>query len=693
LEIDISLVLNLHREAKYVVRTLMALREAVSFASVYGIVTELVIVLDRPDQATRDALQEVDFDVFCQYKILEINIGSLGPARNEGIQHAAGKYVRLCDGDDLVSFNILKAMFFEAERDNCKRIYIPEWLFAFGAEYHKVKYRYSNQVTPFALFDSHPFVSQIFVNRSIFAETQFLDLRVAPGYAYEDWHFACEAIAKGYDFGTTKDTVLFYRKRPGSLLTQANSTSVRQIPPSTLFNPDVFVDLTARYCAPLDCELRPKDSDEREFLDTSVCQYLLSAANQIDPAVDPDKIKVSARLYPVSEGNLSTGKFYREVCQSIVGRRFTDIFIVPSFGKGGAELYLINVISGLLETKIDASILVIVGDNHPDNAWLSRLSANVKCINLASAVTRIDDSNVDLITLKLIQSIGVEARLHIRDSSFGHRFLARFGRVLKSNTRIYYCFSQASRTTGHLTFTEPWRFQFIDNNFENIDVIVTDNRALVDFDRRRIGISPSKWRVIPPFCQPTIERVLVARRNRQASNKILWASRVASEKRPELIAAVAKILKERRAGMSIEVRGDLTPAYEFSTIDGPVRYLGAYDKFSDFSHEEYLCLMYTSLQDGLPNVLLESAAAGIPIVAPDVGGISQFVKGDVNGLLLPNISDNGQMAEVYVNAIMRLHGDAGLRVRLALAAYDRVESGHSARVYRQKLMEIFGSAA
>lgn len=48
---DVSIVLNLHNEARYLRRTMRSLEEAVRFAQRYDITFELVAVLDRPGSA------------------------------------------------------------------------------------------------------------------------------------------------------------------------------------------------------------------------------------------------------------------------------------------------------------------------------------------------------------------------------------------------------------------------------------------------------------------------------------------------------------------------------------------------------------------------------------------------------------------------------------------------------------------
>jgi glycosyltransferase involved in cell wall biosynthesis len=77
-------------------------------------------------------------------------------------------------------------------------------------------------------------------------------------------------------------------------------------------------------------------------------------------------------------------------------------------------------------------------------------------------------------------------------------------------------------------------------------------------------------------------------------------------------------------------------------------------------------LVQASRTEGLPNVILEAAAAGLPIVATAVGGTAEVLTADRNALLVKQ-GDAGGMAV----AIRRLAENPDLRERLGRAARDR----------------------
>jgi glycosyltransferase involved in cell wall biosynthesis len=68
--------------------------------------------------------------------------------------------------------------------------------------------------------------------------------------------------------------------------------------------------------------------------------------------------------------------------------------------------------------------------------------------------------------------------------------------------------------------------------------------------------------------------------------------------------------------------------------------------------------------EGIPRVLLEAMAAGLPVVTSRVSGIPSLITHDVNGLLV-----DAPSAPAVAEAVMRIVGDAALRRRLIAAGY------------------------
>jgi glycosyltransferase involved in cell wall biosynthesis len=80
----------------------------------------------------------------------------------------------------------------------------------------------------------------------------------------------------------------------------------------------------------------------------------------------------------------------------------------------------------------------------------------------------------------------------------------------------------------------------------------------------------------------------------------------------------------------------------------------------------------TSCTEGLPLVLLEAMAAGLPVVSTAVGGIPDLIEHGVTGLLC-----RGRAAETLTDLLRSLSSDPSLGIRLGEAGRDRVKVHHS----------------
>ena len=84
-------------------------------------------------------------------------------------------------------------------------------------------------------------------------------------------------------------------------------------------------------------------------------------------------------------------------------------------------------------------------------------------------------------------------------------------------------------------------------------------------------------------------------------------------------------------------------------------------KIADFS-------VLPSLKEGFPNTVIESMAAGCPVIATDVGGNREAILDGRTGLLVPS-GESGPLSD----AIVQLAGDADLRGRMSEACALRAE--------------------
>jgi glycosyltransferase involved in cell wall biosynthesis len=692
LPIHASIVLNIHREAVFLRRTLLSLDEAAKFARSKGTRLELVAVLDRTDDRTRQVLTSFDLSSYQSAKIIDVDNGSLGPSRNDGINHSSGEFIFTADADDLVSYNYFHAILEEAQSKGKNALYFPEAVLSFGDAPWITLYRGSEAVPPWAFVDGQPYISRVCAHKDIFLSIPYWDVRLQKGYAYEDWHFNAEAVALGVEIHVVPGTVLFYRQRPGSLLKAADAMSVRQIPLTRLFEPETFLKLSRRYeqdratgtgrtrsAVPLARRWSIGDSSIRDFI---------AQANAIEPSISAEKYAAC----PTSRNfkpDYPLGTAYLDLCSLVRDRDFSDVFLLPFMPRGGAEKYFLNLMETMYEIDPFKNFLVILGEHIDRSQWMDRLPPNAVVVDMALHCHVLSLDQRCLLTLKIIETCPPETRIHIRNSAFGDRFLELYGVVLKDREAIYYHFADIERIVDGQRSIVHSSVDLIADNLDYLSKIVCDSATTIQKDHHRIGLQTHKWHCLHASVEAP---AVLPSRDAGASRRILWASRLDMEKRPSLLPLIASRLSRSAPDLHMDVfGGSVAQGFNPRMLErlSNLRYHGPYDGFGSLPLSQCSIFLYTSLHDGIPNVILEAMSHGLAVIAPDVGSISEVVDGKT-GILLPSLADDRDMAESYARAIRTLADDPDLIRSFAEKAHAFVRRVHSPDVYKARVADLFG---
>lgn len=117
-----------------------------------------------------------------------------------------------------------------------------------------------------------------------------------------------------------------------------------------------------------------------------------------------------------------------------------------------------------------------------------------------------------------------------------------------------------------------------------------------------------------------------------------------------LLEPIRRRAQELGLGDSVELRGFVAPGPEL---------LDEYRRAHLFLH--------TAVTEGVPQVLLEAQAAGLPIVATDVGGVRELIQDEINGLMVPPNDPRALAA-----ALMRLAREPARAHRLAVHGLEQM---------------------
>ena len=116
-------------------------------------------------------------------------------------------------------------------------------------------------------------------------------------------------------------------------------------------------------------------------------------------------------------------------------------------------------------------------------------------------------------------------------------------------------------------------------------------------------------------------------------------------------------------------------------LDGRVHFLGRRDDVSRLLGELTL-LAHPARQEPLGRVLLEASAAGVAVVATEVGGTPEIFPPGCDAARLVPPDDAGALA----GAMLEVLGDSAMRRRLAAAARQRAEQQFDIRTAVSNLL-------
>ena len=174
---------------------------------------------------------------------------------------------------------------------------------------------------------------------------------------------------------------------------------------------------------------------------------------------------------------------------------------------------------------------------------------------------------------------------------------------------------------------------FVRATYKRINIGVCQSQEIRRSLANHYRVPESKLVVIP---NPVISTAALAAKKAQADKKIILIARLAVEKGVIRLLKIWKDLPENYC-LTIAGEGPLKEAIhqeiQYLHLTERVQLVGLVSEISDLiaSHD---LMVLPSITEGFPNVVLESLATGIPVVAFDVSGVKAILRNDFNGYII-----------------------------------------------------------
>lgn len=702
---NLSVVITAHKEGIYLYKTLLSIQK--SLEKLPKTTVEIIVNLDNPDAETKRVAalcKKRDSRVVTH----TVSFGNPADNRNDLIKKAKGTYIAVLDGDDLVSENWLSSAYTMIKKQRKAIILRPEAHVQFGYSepgYSVWKMRSSSDRATDAVQMAYwnLWTNCLMARKTTLETVPFRNAQ--HGFGFEDYLFATETVAQGIPNIIVPETALFYRRREYSTSALHVDTILDYSP---LFDVDYIKSLplpqdeggrlsegvkqklqrnfkrgyrfafdTAKKIGPINRTIAPsvKKMLYRKNLQRAG-KWLIESMKQInliDNQIYPTEGAVALmRFHPLTftPYENSYGVIYQRLCHQMTSDHLDYLFLAPAMsGRGGTEKLIANYIKALKKAHPDWKIGIL--STHPFNHltidYFKHLEVDM--LDFGKFTRGIGNYEKDIIWSRLLVQSRVK-RLHLVNDEYWYHWISRHKTLFSTHGYKLYI-SLFMREFTHekgriLSFADP----HISEVWSVVSKVFTDNRRVIEealennaFDSRQMitHYQPQDFsEMVPPKMIDTGRPL-----------RVMWASRVSHQKRPDILKAVAK-----RLGSDVVVdaygiieKRQYTESY-FN--DSPVNYKGGFSGIASIDTSQYDAYLYTSQTDGVPNILMEVAAAGLPIVASDVGGVGEFVVDGKAGKLVSVENIDG-----YVNALKEYKQNPAQAKAYAEAAQKLVKTQHS----------------
>lgn len=367
------------------------------------------------------------------------------------------------------------------------------------------------------------------------------------------------------------------------------------------------------------------------------------------------------------------------------------LVVVPWLGlSGGSEKVTERVIALLREHYADGELCIFAPEQAFELPAEARTRFGVKIVAINDFAAELSQAERTYV----FDRVMIERRpatVHCINSLTGWIAFREKGHLYRRDSNLYANIYSDIRLDDGMPVGFFW--QFLPQMTDVFSGVFADNEAVIRRARECFGLTDEQMGRFHVIRTPILGLDGARAPYRFADmapgprpKRTLWMSRISVEKRLDVLQKVATETPDRQfdifgAVLKVAQKVDMSWTHRLSNVS----YRGEFESLSDIVVEDYDSYMFTTRAEGMPIALLEAALLGLPIVAPNVGGIGEFIREDTGWLV-----SGPDAVDEYRAALEHIRRDPAEARRRAEAARRLLVERHSWEAFSSTLHSIPG---
>ena len=174
--------------------------------------------------------------------------------------------------------------------------------------------------------------------------------------------------------------------------------------------------------------------------------------------------------------------------------------------------------------------------------------------------------------------------------------------------------------------------------------------------------------------------------------QLLFAGRDSIEKRPAIVAQVARKLKLAGINATVGFAGDVSSSIPVE-LHSYCRFYGDIndkEQLNDLYSKAHILLIPSTTESG-PLVLMEAMAFGTAIISTDVGYVPTFVKDGVSGFIVRNSDRETKIIDEMTQKVIQLDSDRNLLKKMGEKNIEIAFENFDITQFHKEYQQLFGN--